>query len=378
VRAIIPAGALPDGATVTLQQIASPAGNGELAIEVTSEPAFATDVDVSFAVDDLGNLAIAEKQDDGMWIAIDGRVDGDRAVVTMEAATSSARAIPLRLRRRLVRLRRVSIDPDVARVKKDAQVHFIARGVFSDDQCEATPSPLCFPRNDLGGWFLGAEPIVETRSLANSTGTWTLGGPGRIDAPRTAHIVRYTAPSSRPSVTEWPITFKHTSGPSASATIKFMDNRFELKFIYDGFEDGIGNNLLAAVHDELAVNVVIDELGHVTAIGQLHNATSMVSNLRPVEPGTSTAQTSPFELATITSAQFGNQVGFSAILSGETVYANTLVTFQSGESVAFPGGVAPTSITLFSSEPLPFDTLLSESTFVFPPTNWKMKVTPIE
>jgi len=84
----LPAGAVPDGTTITIQPIVGPvAENDSLGLEIESSAGLAQPIDVAFALDD-GDMQAPEQtvigvqQDDGMWVAHHRTVDMAAGKVT--------------------------------------------------------------------------------------------------------------------------------------------------------------------------------------------------------------------------------------------------------------------------------------------------------
>lgn len=380
-RAIVPPGALPDGATVTLQEIAAPTGAGDLAIDISSEPAFSGAIELAFALDDA-TAAIAGKQADGTWTTVGARIENDRAIVSvLPAAETDALAATPPARSRFVRFRRIRIDPDPVMVRGNQERALFAQAVFSDDICqEERHVAFCHlaiggPRNDAYAPL--PSPIVDPRRIRNDLGTWSLGGPGRLEAVPGEHSATYFSPASKPSPDRWPVTFTTRGAIPITATsmIRFIDDVFLIELHHESDSTVIGHGLEANVKDMFYLLARATTDGPFELVGGPYNMPSTVTNLRPLEPYVAAVQTSPFELATITEATVSDYGGnVSVSVKGTKTIAGTIVTLQGGLEQEFTGG----SGMIVNGLPfanVPFSEITGEQWFnTITPSPWRMKV----
>ena len=389
VRAIIPPGALPGETTVTLQEITPPTGGPDVAVEVSSEPAFSMPIELSFALDeddraDLANVGVAAKQVDGTWVMQGARVEADRAITAVSPEVDALWAAP-RGRSRAVKFRRVRIQPDQVNVKANTEHTLFARAIYSDDICQTEEVVLLcrgldVPRGDALNPL--PAPIVEARPLKNKDGTWTLAGPGTLMIEADEHAVTYIAPGSRPDPDYWTVSFTHTATrSSARARIRFIPDSFILTFQFDRTSEGIGYWLGATVHDEFSMTVDARPDGTmvVTPYGGPHNTTSTAANPFPLSPAIAATQTSPYELVTVDQSGYyldHRNNRFTGTFPGTTQQASTTVTFEGGLVQSFPGGMPVPVVFGFIVEDIDFATITTEQWFTVRWTDWKMKVTP--
>jgi hypothetical protein len=387
-RAIIPAGALPDGATVTLQQITPPTDATfapDLAVEVSSDPAFTQPIEISFVLGeddlaDLANVAVADKQPDGTWVSQAARVEGDRAIVTASPEVDELFAAG-RGRARAVRFRRIRVQPEDLSVKAGTTHVLFAYAVYSDETCQTELvvwlcQGLDVPRGDNLAPI--PRPIIERRPVKNSDGHWTLDGPGRLLPIEPAHTsVTYVAPDTRPERERWTITFTLNSGISGWSRVRFIGNHFVLTFEYDNVGDDIGYFLGGRTVDKfwLTAEARPDGSMVVGPFGGPHNQATMVSNTYPLPPAIAASWTTPRELVTITGATMDHRNGtFTGAFTGTTQGAGTQVTFEGGIMQSFPSGPpAPISLPIVV-ENIDFSQITDERLFPVVGTRWYLRV----
>ena len=384
-RAIVPPGALPDGATVTLQEIAAPTGAGDVAVDIVSEPAFTGAIDIAFALaeDDLagGNIAIADKQADGTWVTADARVEGDRAIVKMivPAELHAGLATPPG-RNRFVRFRRIRIDPDPVLVRANQERALFAQAVFSDDICQderhvAFCQLAVGPHNDAFQPL--RSPIVDPRRVRNDLGTWALGGPGSLHAVPDEHSATYFAPASKPTRDRWLVTFTTRGATPMRATsmIRFIDDVFLIEIHYHNASAGISMGY-ADVTDMFYALVRVNPNGAAVIIGGPYNQTTTVTNVRPGELFSSVTLTSPLELATVTSGAIENVDGSSVSMTfmGSSVTPSAVGVYKLGGTLDWPGSTPAFAVGLTFANVRLLD-ITSEQWFTYAlDPSWRMKV----
>lgn len=371
-KVTIPPGAFPDGVAVTLQEIVAPTGDGDIAIELTGDDVPTQPIEIAIAVgEDAANVGIAERQPDGMWIAVEHRVEGDRAIVATSKA--AGRRASKAYRAKYVRFRRYRIEPQFIDVRAGTQHTVRAQAVHSDDMCQINEILwTCVPSVP--------RPIVEYHDVPNQDGGWYLEGPGRLEGDRHALAMTYTAPSERPAQRHWPIKFLPNKpyADAVSARVTFLGNQYRMKFVYRDPETTIGYGLAGDVRDEFLIVIDIGGEGMPVRVdGRPLNQPSEILSSHALAPAVSATKTSSFEHFTARSASFSYaNHSMTALVEGFTEQAATTTVDVHGTSHDLPGQIFGYTMGLVL-DGIDFSRITETQTFDAPPTLWKVEVTPV-
>ena len=389
---IVPAGAVPDGTSITVQPIVGPvATNTTLGLEITSSAPFAQPIDVAFALDaaDLespANAVIALQQADGTWLAQHRTVDiaGGKVTSTVAPSAIGARLVPgAPYKLRITRLQATYITPMQATVKVNETLQLHAFGIFSDLTCQVAPGAsadwTCLAIA-AGAIKIGSVDATELNrpihgqelELHNQwpgySRTWTVENAplgtsqfGFITIP-TNMGATYMAPAVKPNPNPVAVRFESTQDPASAPDGVAFQARSRPSLLT--IEGGMGYHVVAKfdarndldpcplgsadVTDGFELDVVPDADGNYHILGITNQATAHDTLVYPTQLWPSAPViTQEMEQFTATDGSAMPVTGSNVIevtVTGTSLGSQCYVTLGDGTKNTATGATPPTMI----------------------------------